>query len=157
MTEWAMLLTMWLPAATTLFPSVRVQFHLETTSVQIHVVIQSRHHEFHRSDARGGRIDGNHTIAIVKNVRLGHFEQIKAGIDLQIGAYMSHISVSHDDDDDDDSIAFASVTSTFIPLFEIAYHVINGWFGHRRRNPTTSLTRFHSPPLSPLPPPVWFS
>ena len=40
------------------------QFHLEITSVQIHVVIQSTNHEFHRSDAGGSRIDGGHTIAI---------------------------------------------------------------------------------------------
>ena len=63
--------------------SIRVlesQFHFKITSVEIHVVIQSRHHEFHRSDARDGGINGDHTIAIEGNVRLGDFEQIMAGL-----------------------------------------------------------------------------
>lgn len=64
------------------------QFHLEITLVQIHVVIQSTHHEFHRSDAGGSRIDGYHTIAIEGNVRLGYLGQIEAWVSLQIGPRM---------------------------------------------------------------------
>ena len=53
------------------------EFQLEITSVQIDVILRGWHHKFHGCDARGGGIDHHHAIPIVRNVRVGHLEQIE--------------------------------------------------------------------------------
>ena len=118
------------------------EFHLEKTSVQIHVVLQSRKHEFHGSNARGGGVDGDHTVAIEGNLRLGHFEQTEAWIGLEFRSLVSNGCVLH------------GSKASFAFSFEITYHVITGRFGYLRQNPSTELTH----PLPPSPqPPSWSS
>ena len=56
----------------TLFQS---QFHGKVTASQIHKVVQPRHNEFHRIDARGGGLNGDHAIGIDANVGGRHLEK----------------------------------------------------------------------------------
>jgi len=56
----------------TLFQS---QFHGKVTASQIHKIVQSWNDEFHRIDARGGGLDGDHAIGIDANVGGRHLEK----------------------------------------------------------------------------------
>ena len=115
------------------------EFQLEITSVQIDVILRGWHHKFHGRDARGGGIDHHHAIPIVRNVRVGHLEQIEGRIVFHRGTFVSHVGVSHIDDDSNAFAATSSGPSTFIPLGEMTCQGIPGWFGQRRRNPSPAL------------------
>ena len=115
------------------------EFQLEITSVQIDVILRGRHHKFHGRDARGGGIDHYHAIPIVRNVRVGHLEQIEGCIVFHRGTFVSHVGVSHIDEDSNAFAATSSGPSTFIPLGEMTCQGIPGWFGQRRRNPSPAL------------------
>ena len=51
------------------------QFHGKVTAAQIHKIVQPRNDEFHRIDACGGGLNGDHAIGIDANVGRWHLEK----------------------------------------------------------------------------------
>ena len=57
------------------------QLHCEITTAQIHVIVQGVNEEFHRIDACGKWLNGDHAVGIDAHIRVGHLENLQGRVD----------------------------------------------------------------------------